>query len=108
MLAKGLRTLYPPTEDQFEALVAFLLADPSHHGHVECPLPIHRTRLNRPRWEPIDSMRFHIFSDQYERRITPKAAAAARNPYVSQPARTGGQLGHIRVGEGKTVRRARR
>ncbi|KAK1766304.1 hypothetical protein QBC33DRAFT_579124 [Phialemonium atrogriseum] len=69
ILAKGPRTLYPPTKEQFEALVAFLLADLSSGLHVDCPLPIHGTRLNRPRWDPWLSMRFHIFRDRYERVI---------------------------------------
>lgn len=69
ILAKGPRTLYPPTKEQFEALVAFLLADLSSGCHVDCPLPIHGTRLNRPRWDPWLSMRFHIFRDRYERVI---------------------------------------
>ena len=69
ILAKGPQTLYPPTTEQFEALRAFLLADSSPTHNVVCPLPIHGSRLNRPRWDPMDSMQFHIFRDWYERKI---------------------------------------
>ena len=68
ILAKGPQTLYPPTNNQLNALVAFLLADPSCDA-TTCPLPIHGARDNRPRWDPFESMRFHIFRDRYERRI---------------------------------------
>ncbi|KAK7425893.1 hypothetical protein QQZ08_007607 [Neonectria magnoliae] len=61
------KTLYPPTEQQFDALVDFLLAGPDK---AACPLPIHGTPFNRPRWDPDDALaRFHIFRDKWERKI---------------------------------------
>ena len=61
------KTIYPPTEQQFNALVDFLLAGPDK---AACPLPIHGTPLNRPRWDPDDAIaRFHIFRDKWERKI---------------------------------------
>ncbi|KAF7563701.1 hypothetical protein G7046_g391 [Stylonectria norvegica] len=64
----GPKTLYPPTKDQYASLVKFLLSDPDED--VPCPLPIHGTPYNRPRWSADDAFqRFHIFRDRYERRI---------------------------------------
>ncbi|OAA66566.1 hypothetical protein SPI_01142 [Niveomyces insectorum RCEF 264] len=61
-------TLYPPTETQFDALVAFLLSSPHDDDHrflrAACPLPIHATNDNRPRWDPWEALtKFHIFRD---------------------------------------------
>lgn len=73
---KGPKTLYPPTEEQFDALVAFLLAEPDHHATVPCPLPIHGTKLNRPRWDPDEAFaEHHIFRDRYERDVSPTRPA---------------------------------
>ncbi|KAH7121478.1 hypothetical protein EDB81DRAFT_766293 [Dactylonectria macrodidyma] len=61
------KTIYPPTEEQFDALVDFLLGGPNN---TACPLPIQGTRLNRPRWDPDHAIaRFHIFRDKWERKI---------------------------------------
>lgn len=65
---KGPTTLYPPTPDQFDALISFLLAEPD--DELPCPLPILGTRMNRPRWDAYDAItRFHIFRDKYERKV---------------------------------------
>ncbi|KAF7554764.1 hypothetical protein G7Z17_g2638 [Cylindrodendrum hubeiense] len=65
---KGPTTLYPPTPEQFDALISFLLA--KLDDEVSCPLPILGTRMNRPRWDAYDAItRFHIFRDKYERKI---------------------------------------
>src|SRR3569833_1344792 len=67
-LDNGPRTLYPPTPGQFTALVDFLLADEDRR--LPCPLPIHGTPENRPRWEPNVALAdFHIFRDKYERKV---------------------------------------
>lgn len=64
-LIRGPQTLYPPTREQFDALVSFLLANPDED--VECPLPIHGTSSNRPRWHAYDALsKYHIFRDKYE------------------------------------------
>lgn len=57
--------------EQFDALVHFLLADSG--DKIQCPLPIHGTPMNRPRWDAYDAIaRFHIFRDKYERRVPTK------------------------------------
>lgn len=64
---RGPRTLYPPTKSQFDALISFLLSSPDEK--IDCPLPIHGTPLNRPRWDSYEAFtRFHIFRDRYERK----------------------------------------
>ncbi|KAF4468892.1 hypothetical protein FALBO_4208 [Fusarium albosuccineum] len=65
---KGPHTLYPPTPDQFDSLVRFLLSGPDED--VPCPLPIHGTRDNIPRWHPYHALaEYHIFRDKYERKL---------------------------------------
>lgn len=65
---RGPRTLYPPTPDQFDSLINFLLSDPKEGA--TCPLPIHGTNENRPRWHPYDALaKYHIFRDKYERKL---------------------------------------
>ena len=65
---KGPRTLYPPTPKQFDELVALLVADGDKRPH--CPLPIHGTPENRPRWDAYRAFaEFHIFRDRYERKL---------------------------------------
>jgi len=68
-LSNGPNTRYPPTAKQFEAFVSFLLADGAERPH--CPLPIHGTPQNRPRWDAYAFTDFHIFRDRYERKIRP-------------------------------------
>ncbi|EJT69188.1 hypothetical protein GGTG_13297 [Gaeumannomyces tritici R3-111a-1] len=56
-------TLYPPTDDQLRALLAFLKSPLGQD-----PLPILASDLNRYRWDPFYAMRdHHIFRDRYER-----------------------------------------
>ncbi|RTE74929.1 hypothetical protein BHE90_010631 [Fusarium euwallaceae] len=59
----GPRTLYPPTQRQLDSLISFLLSRPDEDS--VCPLPIHGTPENRPRWDPYEAQsRFHIFRDK--------------------------------------------
>ncbi|KAJ4310293.1 hypothetical protein N0V84_011045 [Fusarium piperis] len=68
---RGPRTLYPPTQDQFDSLVKFLLARPGEDA--PCPLPIYGTPENRPRWHPYHALaKYHIFRDKYERQPGPE------------------------------------
>ncbi|KAL6361420.1 hypothetical protein LRP88_04888 [Fusarium phalaenopsidis] len=70
-LFRGPRTLYPPTQDQFDSLVKFLLASPGED--MPCPLPIHGTPENRPCWRPYHAfVKYHIFRDKYERQPGPE------------------------------------
>ncbi|RFU30676.1 hypothetical protein B7463_g5661, partial [Scytalidium lignicola] len=70
------KTIYPPTTDQFEVLMKFLLSRPNFK--LPSPLPIHATELNCWHYDPWDSMtRFHIFRDRYERK-PPKAPRSTR------------------------------
>ncbi|KAJ4246193.1 hypothetical protein NW757_009647 [Fusarium falciforme] len=70
-LFRGPRTLYPPTQDQVDSLVKFLLASPGEGA--PCPLPIHGTPENRPRWHPYHALaKYHIFRDKYERQPGPE------------------------------------
>ncbi|KAM0350887.1 hypothetical protein HYE67_000893 [Fusarium culmorum] len=65
---RGPRTLYPPTPDQFDSLINFLLSEPKEEA--ACPLPIHGINENRPRWHPYDALaKYHIFRDKYERKL---------------------------------------
>ncbi|KAF7563632.1 hypothetical protein G7046_g454 [Stylonectria norvegica] len=67
---RGPRTLYPPTQEQFDSLVNFLLAAPDEE--LTSPLPIHGARINRPRWHPYHAFAYyHIFRDKYERKLPP-------------------------------------
>ncbi|KAM5346932.1 hypothetical protein ACJ41O_009937 [Fusarium nematophilum] len=71
----GPHTLYPPTPEQFESLVKFLLSRPDEE-HAPCPLPIHGTKENRPRWHAWHAIaRYHIFRDKYERHVSPEPPA---------------------------------
>ncbi|KAI8711170.1 hypothetical protein NCS52_01492600 [Fusarium sp. LHS14.1] len=57
------RTLYPPTQKQLDSLISILLSKPNQNS--VCPLPIHGTPENRPRWDPYEAQsRFHIFRDK--------------------------------------------
>ncbi|KAJ3524581.1 hypothetical protein NM208_g12004 [Fusarium decemcellulare] len=68
---RGPRTLYPPTQEQFDSLVGFLLSGPDED--VPCPLPIQGTEDNRPRWSPYHALaKYHIFRDKYERKLPPE------------------------------------
>ncbi|RSL93329.1 hypothetical protein CEP52_013302 [Fusarium oligoseptatum] len=67
---KGPHTLYPPTKDQFDSLVRFLLSEANEE--VPCPFPIHGTDENRPRWHPWHAFsQYHIFRDRYEKKMGP-------------------------------------
>ncbi|KAJ4230938.1 hypothetical protein FSOLCH5_004545 [Fusarium solani] len=67
---KGPHTLYPPTKDQFDSLVRFLLSEPDED--IQCPLPIRGTDENRPRWHPWHAFsQYHIFRDWYEKKMSP-------------------------------------
>lgn len=59
------QTIAPPSEEQFDQLVEFLLSpDPDHS---RCPIPIKVTPDNRWRWDPYPAMVFHnIFRNKYE------------------------------------------
>lgn len=71
-LFRGPKTLYPPTQDQFDSLVKFLLARPSDEP-PPCPLPIRGMPENRPRWDPYQAFAYyHIFRDRYERAVPPE------------------------------------
>lgn len=65
------RTLFPPTTEQFEKLMVFLLGDRDGSAEPEVPLPIRATSENRWRWAPWDAAQHHIFRDKYERFIGP-------------------------------------
>ncbi|KAH7245733.1 hypothetical protein BKA59DRAFT_174148 [Fusarium tricinctum] len=70
-LVKGPKTLYPPTEEQFDNLVKFLTSFPNEDS--TCPFPIHGTSVNRPRWDAYDAFTHqHIFRDKYERKLPSK------------------------------------
>ncbi|KAL8372204.1 hypothetical protein RB595_001817 [Gaeumannomyces hyphopodioides] len=63
---EGPMTLYPPTDDQLSAFLAFLKSPQPPPG--QGPLPILASDLNRYRWDPFYAMRdHHIFRDRYER-----------------------------------------
>lgn len=65
-ISSGPSTLFPPTPDQFEALVGFLLQE--HQVSGTYPLPISASVLNGYRYHPDDAIsRFNIFRDRYER-----------------------------------------
>ncbi|KAK7702580.1 hypothetical protein SLS64_009543 [Diaporthe eres] len=64
-------TIAPPTEDQFNDLIGFLLS-PSPDT-AQSPLPIAITTANKWRWDPWDAMgTYHIFRDRYERKLPPR------------------------------------
>ncbi|KAI3393264.1 hypothetical protein diail_4523 [Diaporthe ilicicola] len=58
-------TIAPPTDEQFNQLVEFLLSPNPDHSH--CPIPIKVTPNNRWRWDPYPAMVYHnIFRNRYE------------------------------------------
>lgn len=67
------QTLAPPTEEQFNNLVAFLLSptvdtDPSHY-----PFPIYITEDNKWRWDAYEGMaEYNIFKFRHEIRDPPR------------------------------------
>lgn len=64
-------TLFPPTPDQFNALMRFLLSNEDQNA--ECPLLIQGTKHNRPRWDPNKAFaHHHMFRDKYERNVLPE------------------------------------
>lgn len=66
-LRAGPSTLFPPTNEQFSAIVSFLLAD-LEQDKIECPFPIRAIDENRPRWDPDRAFtEFNIFRDRYEK-----------------------------------------
>lgn len=66
-------TIAPPTEDQFNNLVTFLLSQ--NPETTQAPLPITITLANRWRWDPYEAMAtYHIFRDRYERKLPPREA----------------------------------
>lgn len=63
----GPTTIYPLTPDQFQNLIAFLLSNTSD---TACPIPMHATKLNRPRYSSYHAMKyFKISRNRYERRL---------------------------------------
>ncbi|KLO94908.1 uncharacterized protein LW93_3600 [Fusarium fujikuroi] len=70
---KGPRTIYPPTDQQFEQIIQFLLDQGESHDTASAnPFPILATPQNRWRWDPWDAMAHHnIYRDRYERKISP-------------------------------------
>ncbi|KAF5694160.1 hypothetical protein FDENT_1465 [Fusarium denticulatum] len=69
-LIRGPRTLYPPTKEQFDALIKFLTIP--FGESPACPFPIHGSSVNRPRWHRYHALAcYHIFRDKYERRLSP-------------------------------------
>ncbi|KAK3997444.1 hypothetical protein QBC44DRAFT_354930 [Cladorrhinum sp. PSN332] len=65
----GPKTLYPPTNQQYDALIHFLLADQASEAPTPCPIPILATDQNRWRYSAEDAMiKFNIFRDWYERK----------------------------------------
>ncbi|KAF5020031.1 hypothetical protein F66182_7967 [Fusarium sp. NRRL 66182] len=67
-LSRGPKTLYPPTQEQFDALVSFLTCPPRENSTY--PFPIHGSRMNRPRWHSYHAFAYHhIFRDRYERKL---------------------------------------
>ncbi|KAF5671327.1 hypothetical protein FDENT_10967 [Fusarium denticulatum] len=66
---KGPRTIYPPTDQQFEQMIQFLLNESESHDN---PFPVLATPQNRWRWDPWDAMAHHnIYRDRFERKISP-------------------------------------
>ncbi|KAF4951552.1 hypothetical protein FSARC_12883 [Fusarium sarcochroum] len=67
-LVKGPKTLYPPSKEQFDALLNFFTSPKSEDSSY--PFPIHGTRTNRPRWHPYHAFaHHHIFRDRFERKL---------------------------------------
>ncbi|RBQ70338.1 hypothetical protein FVER14953_08852 [Fusarium verticillioides] len=66
---KGPRTIYPPTDRQFEQMIQFLLDDSESHDN---PFPVLATPQNRWRWDPWDAMaHYNIYRDKFERKVSP-------------------------------------
>ncbi|KAF5725081.1 hypothetical protein FMUND_175 [Fusarium mundagurra] len=66
---KGPRTIYPPTDQQFEQVIQFLLDESESHDN---PFPVLATPQNRWRWDPWDAMaHYNIYRDRFERKISP-------------------------------------
>ena len=77
----GPSTLYPPTTVQFDALIRLLQADTEAFANMPCPLPIHATPDNRPRWDTLVAFTdHHIFRHRYDREPRP--------PYISEEMET--------------------
>ncbi|RKK99357.1 hypothetical protein BFJ68_g13233 [Fusarium oxysporum] len=69
---KGPRTIYPPTDQQFEQMIHFLLDDSDSHDTASShPFPILATSQNRWRWDPWEAMaHYNIYRDRFERKIS--------------------------------------
>jgi hypothetical protein len=64
---EGPYTIYPLTKEQFDILTSFLTSPKSD---IACPLPIHATKENRPRYDPYHATKyFHIYRNRYEQRL---------------------------------------
>ncbi|KAH8774455.1 hypothetical protein F5883DRAFT_412019 [Diaporthe sp. PMI_573] len=58
-------TIAPPTKEQFDGLVHYLLSPTPDHNH--CPFPIEITPDNRWRWHPYDGrVKHHIWRNRHE------------------------------------------
>ncbi|KAI1020993.1 hypothetical protein LB503_009995 [Fusarium chuoi] len=70
---KGPRTIYPPTDQQFEQMIQFLVDESESHDNASAhPFPILATPQNRWRWDPWDAMaHYNIYRDRFERKISP-------------------------------------
>ncbi|KAK7698341.1 hypothetical protein SLS64_012589 [Diaporthe eres] len=72
-------TIAPPTKEQFEGLLRYLLSPNPDHDH--CPFPIEITLDNRWRWHPYDGMvKHHIFRNRHE---IPEGRRPRRNDVFS-------------------------
>ncbi|KAF7548536.1 hypothetical protein G7Z17_g6998 [Cylindrodendrum hubeiense] len=71
--ARDFRAKFDPSELLFKQSCNAMWIHGSNSDldhEVQCPLPIHGTPMNRPRWDADDAMtRFHIFRDKYERKV---------------------------------------
>ncbi|KAH7129168.1 hypothetical protein EDB81DRAFT_871782 [Dactylonectria macrodidyma] len=82
----GPYTLFPPTAEQFERLMEFLLSKRDSSAETESPLPIRATSENRWRWDAWDSIaQYHIFRDKYERFISPAKPPTSYRSSVDWP-----------------------
>ncbi|KAF4958324.1 hypothetical protein FGADI_2490 [Fusarium gaditjirri] len=70
---KGPRTIYPPTDQQFEQMIHFLLDEGETHDIASPhPFPILATSQNPWRWDPWEAMaHYNIYRDRFERKISP-------------------------------------
>jgi hypothetical protein len=78
-LLDGPATLYPPTAEQFESLIDFLMSD-HREDKVSSPLPIYGTPQNRPRWNPSHPLTNHIFRDRFERNFPTETPRPSDKP----------------------------